>query len=250
MAAGDPYPRALRRIELDLLESVLPPDRPGYRRYRDLIAAMVVLAEGSRGPGNYILGYPGDVPDLSMPLAPVFAFGVVESRETSYTVNVRELSGNQIDVEILSASATEVPDHLEERGRWTYSIWSPGSPSPATGGTVREVAVDENLTLAIAPQEKRIWLHEQSSGMNHLLPVTNFHNELMLSKGIRDPKVALDVGRFFSGLESYSDADLREALVRYNAPRHRVNVHVPPPSPPPEEGLFKKLRRMFGKEKQ
>jgi hypothetical protein len=248
MAPGDAYPRKLRPKELDLLEGVLPLERPGYRQYRQMIGSMVVLAQGTRGPGHYLLGPPGGVPDHSAPLAPVIAFGIVETTETSYAVTVREKSGDQIDVEIVSASEEEVPEHFEEKKRWAYSNWLPGLPSPATGGGVREVQIDANLTLALAPEEKRIWLYDRASGMNLLLPVTNFHNELMLYKGIRDPGVALDIGRFFTGHAAYADDDLREAFVRYNASRQRVRVQVPPPAPA-AGGFRQKLRRLFGKEK-
>ncbi len=126
MAPGDAYPRKLRPKELDLLEGVLPLERPGYRQYRQMIGSMVVLAQGTRGPGHYLLGPPGGVPDHSMPLAPVIAFGIVETTETSYAVTVREKTGDQIDVEIVSASEEEVPEHFEEKKRWTYSNWLPG----------------------------------------------------------------------------------------------------------------------------
>jgi len=112
---------------------------------------------------------------------------------------------------------------------------------------VREVPVDALLTLAIAPGEKRIWLYDRASGMNFLLPVTNFHNELMLYKGIRDPRVALDVGRFFTDHLTYSNVDLREAFVRYNALKPRFKVQSPPPVPP-AGGISQMLKRMFGKE--
>ena len=249
MAPGDPYPRTLRPKEVDLLEGVLPPDRPGYQRYRELIHAMVVLGEGNQGPGNYLLGYLGATPDHSMPLSPVIAFGVVEATSGSYAVTIREFAGGQIEVEIVSGPEGVVPDHFEEKRRWTYSTWLPGQPSPATGGAVREVAIDPFLTLAIAPKEKRIWLYDRASGINLLLPVTNFHNELMLCKGIRDPKIALDVGMFFGGHADYSDADLREAFIRYNAFKLHVNLQQAPPVPS-AGGFFQAVKRLFVKEKR
>jgi hypothetical protein len=182
-----------------------------------------------------------------MSLSPVIAFGMVETTRTSYAVTVREYAGTQIDVEIVSASEEEVPDHFEEKRRWTYSSWRPGDPSPATGVAVREVTVDPALTLAISSQEKRLWLHDRGSGMNLLLPVTNFHNELMLYKGIRDPGIALDIAQFFSGHAGYSDADLRETFIRYNAIRPRVLVEMPPPVQRPG-GIFRSLKWLFGKE--
>jgi hypothetical protein len=247
MAPDDAYPRNLRPKEVDLLEGVLPSDRPGYRHYRALIDSMVVLAQGKRGPGNYILGQPGDVPDDVVSDAPVVAFGMVDTTRGTFTITVREYSGSQMDVEIVSASEEEVPDRFEEKRRWTYSAWRPGSPSPATGGVVREVPIDPDLTLAIAPQEKRVWVHDRASGMNLLVPVTNFHNELMLYKGIRDPKVALDIVQFFAGQNDYSDADLRETFIRYNALRPRVKIQAPPPVPSPK-GFVHTLKRLFGKE--
>jgi hypothetical protein len=250
MPPGDAYPRKLRPKELDLLEGVLPPDRPGYRHYREMISAMVVLGEGKRGPGSLILGYPGEeAPDQSMPPSPVVAFGMVETTKGMFAVTVQESTGARVDVEIVSGSGQEVPDHFEEKRRWAYSNWLPGLASPATGSPVREVPIDANLTLAIVPQEKRIWLYDRVSGMNLLVPVTNFHNELMLTKGIRDPRIALDIGHFFAGQASYSDDDLREAFVRYNAPRQRVKVQARPPVPA-AGGWFHTLKRLFGKEKR
>ncbi len=221
------YPRMLRPKERELLECVLPPDRPGYDRYRALIGGMQVIGEGRRGRGNFVLGRTADTPDISSPLGPVVAYGVVETTRDPFTVTVREYAGDQIDVEIVSAHGEEIPDHFEEKRRWTYSSWNPGDPSPATGAPVREVAVDVSCTLAIAATEKRIWIHDRATGIVHLLPITNFYNALMLHRRIRDPKVALRSALLFENLRSYTDADLRAAFVAYNAFRHRVSVATP-----------------------
>jgi len=221
------YPRMLRPKERELLECVLPPDRPGYDRYRALIGVMQVIGEGRRGTGNFVLGREGDTPDISSPLSPVVAYGAVETTRDTFSVTVREYAGDQIDVEIVSSHGEEIPDHFEEKRRWTYSGWNPGEPSPATGSPVREVALDDSCTLAIAGTEKRIWIYDRATGMVHLLPITNFYNALMLQKGIRDPAVALRSALLFENLRSYTDADLRAAFVEYNAFRHRVTVTAP-----------------------
>ncbi len=231
------YPRTLRAKERDLLESVLPPDRPGYRTYRDLMETMLVIGEGRRGAGNLILGYPGGVVDLASPLPPVVAYGVVETTQDRYTITVREFAGDQLDVEIVSAHDEEVPDHFEEKRRWTYSAWRPGTASPATGTPVREVAIDDRSVLTIAVAETRLWLYDGATGMNHPIPVTNYHNELMLHKQIRDPAIALQAGLLFDRLASYSDEDLRAAFVSYNATRRRVDVH-PASAPAPPRGFL------------
>ena len=112
------YPRPLRPKELDLLETVLPVDRPAYRAVRTRLESMTVLGEGRRGEGDIMMGLPGDTPDTGSPLPPVIAYGAVETTRGSYSVTVREESGNQINVEIVSGGGTPLPDHYEEKRRW------------------------------------------------------------------------------------------------------------------------------------
>ena len=196
------YPRPLRAKELDLLESVLPLDRPAYRTLRERLESMAVLGEGRRGEGEIILGMPGDVPDLQSPLPPVIAFGMVETTGGSYSVTVREEEAAQVNVEIVSGSGTGIPDHYEEKRRWTYSRWLPGEVSPATGAPVREVAVGPGVTLALASAEKRIWIHERPGGSVRLIPVTNLYTELIVRKGERDPRIALAPSLLWKNLAS------------------------------------------------
>lgn len=238
------YPRPLRAKELDLLEFVLPADRVGYREYRDLIRMMVVLGQGRRGKGNLVLGFDGDTADVSSPLAPVVGYGMMETTRDIFSITVREYIGKQIDVEIVSTIGEEVPDHFEEKRRWTYSSWAPGDPSPATGETVREVIIAADLVLAIAAGEKRLWVHHRRKGMNLLIPITNFYNELMLHKGIRDPKIALVPGLFFGNLQTYRDDELQAAFVAYNKIMKKVDL-PPPEEPFPERGRRGWLRRIF-----
>ena len=237
--------RKLRKKELDLMESVLPEERSGYRQYRDWISSMVVIGEGRRGPGNFILGVAGDVPDNISPLASVVAYGVVETTRDSFSITVREYVGRQIDVEIVSVHGEEIPDHFEEKRRWTYSAWRPGSPSPATGGIVREVPIAGSIVLAIARTEKRLWVFDGSNGMNLLIPITNFYNELMLHKNIRDPKIALKSDLLFQNLESYDDADLRAAFVAYNKLKPKVELRQPLVEKVEKHGLRHFLTRLL-----
>jgi hypothetical protein len=204
---------------------------------------MVVLGEGRRGPGNLLLGDPGNEPDIGAPLQAVVAYGIVETTKESFTITVRECIDRQIDVEIVSTRDSVVPEHFEEKRRWTYSTWSPGQPSPSTGLPPREVRIDEHVTLAAGRQENRLWLHDAKTGVNHLLPITNFYNELMLLKRIRDPRIALRSSLLFTDLDRYSDADLRGAFVAYNRLRPRVEVNEvgPLPGSAALRSLFKRL---------
>ncbi len=230
------FPRPLRPKERDLLEFVLPVDRPGYRAIRDEVSRLLVIGEGRRGEGNFVLGEAGREPDFSMPLRPVIAHGMVEATADRFGVTVREPFEGQIDVEIVSRGGGEIPDHFEEKRRWTYSSWAPGSASPATGEVVREVAVDSARTMAIAAGERRLWLHDRTTGMVLPIPVTNFYNELMLIQRIRDPAIALRSQLLFESHRSYADADLKAAFIAYNAVKRRVDVE-PAPDVPHRGGL-------------
>ncbi len=238
------YPRPLRPKELDLLETVLPVERPGYRALRDRLESMAVLGEGRRGEGDIILGLPGDLPDIVSPLTPVVAYGMVETTLGSFTISVREEAGNQINVEIVSARGRGIPDHYEEKRRWTYSWWSPGEVSPATGTSVREVFIGAGVTLAFAPAEKRIWVHEQSGGIVRLIPITNYYGELMIRRGIRDPGIALVPSLLWRDLRSFPDEDLLRAFVAYNALRQHVPLHLDSP-PLRHSGIPLFMRQLF-----
>ena len=72
--------------------------------------------------------------------------------------------------------------------------------------------------------DKRLWIFDALDGVNHLIPVTNFHNALMLHKNIRDPKTALAAENFFRQLHTFSDADLGAAFVQYNKLRKKIDL--------------------------
>ena len=238
------YPRALRTKERELLESVLPLERAGYREYRHQIAAMEVIAQGRRGEGDLILGAPGCEPDVVSPLPPVIAFGTVETTQGAFAISIREQYQGQINVEIVSERQQEIPDHFEEKRRWTYSSWSPGAVSPATGGPVREILVNPDVTLGFGTRERRIWVYERAGGMVHLIPITNYYNELMRHKQIRDARIALSSANFWNDLDRYSDAELRAAFVTYNALRRRVELQAEGVTTRPQSaGTF--LRSLF-----
>ena len=244
--AGSGFPRPLRASELDALLFVLPSDRPGYRHYRELVQGMTALAEGRRGSGNLVLGAPDDRADLISPLAPVIAFGVIETEGDRYMVTVREESGRQVDVEIVSSRGEEIPDTILEKRRWTYSTWRPGEPAPGSGAQVRVITVDEMHALAVAPADRRIWIYDGTTGMNHLLPITNFYNALMLHMRVRDPRKALDSSTFFADQAEYADEELRTAFAGYNATRRRVDLR-PPVTPSPGRGIRRILMSLVGR---
>ncbi|MBI3111465.1 MAG: hypothetical protein HYZ01_07825 [Ignavibacteriales bacterium] len=246
MNGSETFPRDLASDERDLLQWVLPADRPGYRAYRALLDQWKVQARGRRGEGNYILAAEGERPDNESPLPQILALGMVETMEGNFSVIVRERLGDQVEFEIGGTGGRVGPGKSPERRRWTLSSWSPGEPCPACGQPLRETGMRtgdaKELSLAICQADKRLWIHDTVSGINHPIPVTNFYNELMLHKNIRDPKVALEPNRFFGDLPRYSDLDLTKAFITYNGLRTKIVLEHPIILPAPEGNLF--LRRL------
>ncbi len=221
------YPRGLQPIERDLIGSVLPGDRSGYRAYREAVAGMVVLAQGMRGRGHLVLGTPGSVADVSSPLSGVVAYGAVEIEGGEIVVAVREETDDQIHVEIMARPGDGLPASFQEVRRWTYSSWSPGQPSPQSATPVKEVQLSSGTVLVLSATDKRIWLYSSTTGMNRLIPITTLYGELMAVEKIRDPDIALRPGRFFEDLPKYSDVSLKKAFLSYNEVHPRMINNQP-----------------------
>lgn len=220
------FPRDLKPSEKGLLLWLLPEERPGYRGYREILKQWKVVAQGRRGSGNYILAPKDEIPDNESPLPSVIAYGVVETSKGEVSVSVRERLGNQVEFEVAMLGKGDSIDLAEERRRWTYSQWLPGSPCPRCASQPREVLMQgkagRTLVLAICIGDRRLWIYESETGMNQLMPVTNFYNELMLHKNVRDPKIALDSQRLFQDLHTFRDSDLFSAFRSYNQIRTKV----------------------------
>lgn len=244
------YPRALTARERSWLEWVLPADRPGYAEYRALLPRLTVIGQGRRGEGEVILGPPGSSPDLGPPLGSVLSYGAIETNLGTISVTFREPVDGQISLEIVSHQSERVPDEFEESRRWTYATWSPGDPCPQCAARLRETPMrageSGRFVLAVCAADRRLWVHDDATRVNRLIPVTNFYNEIMLHRNIRDPKIALDSRRFFTDLERYSDADLALAFRTYNALKTKVRVDgVVEPVAPERAGVLHTLKNLF-----
>ncbi len=249
------YPRQLTPREREWLEWILPSNRTGYRQYRELIDKMTVLGEGRRGKGDMILGISGDVPDTDSPLPPVFSYGVIETDLGQITITLREIVSDQIGVEIVGQRTEEVPEEFEESRRWTYSTWNPGNVCPQCQRAAREIPMytqeNKHFVLVLCSGDRRLWVYDGETQANHLIPVTNLHNELMMHKKIRDPNIALDSKRLFTDLAKYTDADLSYAFLTYNKLKTKVEVRGALIASRKENATFgQKLKRIFSIEKQ
>ncbi len=239
------YPRELKPVERDLLLWLLPEDRSGYAPYRRFLQQWSVAAQGRRGPGNGILAPMDERVDTESPLPPVLAYGVVETSGGEVSVTIRERLGNQIEYEIALLGKGEFSGLTGERRRWTYSLWLPGLPCPRCNALPREVVMQtadgRKLVLAVCAADQRLWLYDDETGINHPVPVTNFYNELMLHKNIRDPEIALNSKRLFQHLREFSDQDLALAFRSYNQIRTKVLLHAPLMPPLGRKSLFRRV---------
>ena len=221
------FPRALTEKEKYLLFKVLPENKPGYKKYRDKINKLVVIGEGRFSRDNMILGKPGNKPDLSFPSTPVFAAGTIICKETEIDVAIHEEIDNEIEFDISTNNSVKPDEDITEVSDWNYSEWVPGKSAPKDNSPVREVVVmSDKLTLVIAPVHRKIWLHNIETGVNYLIPLSNFYNQLMMVKDIRNSKVALSPGIFFEQLNNYSDGDLVSAFITYNKYIKRFNIDM------------------------
>ena len=221
------FPRVLTEKEKYLLSKVLPENKPGYKKYRDKINELVVIGQGRFSRDNMILGKPGKKPDLSFPSTPVFATGTIICKETEIDVAIHEEIDNEIEFDISTNNSVKPEEDFTEISDWNYSEWVPGKSAPKDDSPVREVVViPDKLILAIAPVHKKIWLHNIETGVNHLIPLSNFYNQLMMVKDIRNTKVALNPGIFFEQLDNYSDSDLVSAFITYNKYIKRFNIDM------------------------
>ncbi|HSD62889.1 MAG TPA: hypothetical protein VLB50_03790 [Ignavibacteriaceae bacterium] len=244
------FPRELTQQEKYLLFSVLPENKPGYRRYREKINELLVTGYGRFKNNNFILGKRDNIPDLSFPSAPVFAAGTIKIPDDEIDILINEETDDEIEFDLTLKNSELIPVEIKELTRWSYSDWNPGDKSPDDFGQVREVFInDGNYVLVFAPTHKKIWLHENKSGVNYLIPLTNFYNELMGYKRIKDPKEALNPGLLFIKLNNYSDIDLLNAFVLYNKYMRRFSVDFSKYLLQPRSEQKKSIKDLFRKGK-
>jgi hypothetical protein len=227
---GQPYPRALTDFEGGLIDRVLPAGAPGYAPHREFIAGALVIGQGRRGEGEIILGERGDTPDIESPLPAVFAYGVARSGSEEIFVTVREIRDGQLPVEIVGRLTDRVDPRSPIDSFWTYSDWRPGMPCRQCGGPVREAVVSRDdagrpvQVLGICRADRRLWIFDGTPMTCRPIPVTNYYNELMLLKQIRDPGIALVSGKLFERLDGYDDGDLAGAFLAYNRIRTKIST--------------------------
>lgn len=219
------FPRNLTFNEKLLLFSILPESKKGYFQYRGRIDQMQLIGQGRFGGGNFILGFEGDEVETDLPSSSVFASGTVTAGSNNFDVVIHEEEENQIEFDISPFEKVNVDEPVKINSVTSLSVWRSGNLSPLTGKPVHEYTILKNkYLLVIDNSSKKIWLNESESGINYIIPVTNFFNELMRFKNIRNPKTALNPGNFFNDLEKYSEVELVSAFLMYDKYMNRFNL--------------------------
>ncbi len=231
-----------------MLFSVLPEEKSGYKHYREKIVDLLVTGYGRFKNNNYILGKKGTVPDLSFSSTPVFAAGTIKIPGDDIDILINEEIDNEIEFDITLGNTNEIPEEINEIGSWSYSGWNPGDNAPHDNSPVRETIISPGeYALTFAPAHKKIWLHDNKSGVNHLIPLTNYYNELMRFKRTKDPMLALNPKLMFDTLDDFSDYELINAFVLYNKYMRRFprdfSKYIEPQQQEPGKRRFKDLFR-------
>ncbi|MEJ2616445.1 MAG: hypothetical protein P8Z35_15930 [Ignavibacteriaceae bacterium] len=222
------FPRKLTELERELLFSILPSDKPGYIKYRKKIENKYVIGIGRFGETNLILGNRLEKINIQDASSSIFAAGSIIYDEGKIEISINEEIDDKIEFDI-SPKDYELVFKSEEIKRWNYSEWIPGHKSPKEKSNVREIVISPGKhLLVISAEEKRIWLHESESGINYLIPLSNYYNQLMIEKNIRDPKIALKPNLFFedaAGKHSdYTDIELRNSFLSYNKYLKKLDI--------------------------
>lgn len=243
--SSEKYPRKLTDIEKKYLRKVLPADRPGYKIYNDKLDDIYLIGRGRFNQDDYVLGKEKDKPEFTAPAENMLAVGKIYTPTHQIEISIHEEFEERIELDFAVSGEGEFDEKI--KNYWSYSEWLPGDKSPVDQSEVREIHLIKNETvLAIAPQTKRVWIYESETGINHLIPQTNFYNEIMRAKGERDPKIALEVSRLFTHLSELTDSEIVQGFLMYNKYLNKIKIDYSLFTPKPEKekkSFFKKFWR-------
>lgn len=219
------FPRRLTEREKEWLNFILPAERKGYSEYRKKIEDLFVIGYGRFGGTNLILGKQNDKPDLSAPSSLVFASGNIIYKEAEIYILMHEEFEGQIEIDISNKHENEIPEKLSEVSRWTYSTWKPGNKAPGDNSEIREIHLIKNeIVIVIAPVHKRIWVYENKSGINYFIPVTNFFNEIIRIRAIKDAKNLPKPNSIFTDTNSFSNEEIAQGFLLYNKHWKKIEI--------------------------
>lgn len=221
------YPRKLTEQEKDWLYYLLPAERKGYAEYRKKLEGMQVIGEGRFGEGNYILGYEKDVPDPSYPSLPVFACGQILFEKCTVQVTIHEEHDNKVEYSINNINGEGLPEGQKEKSRWSNSYWKPGEKSQFNNNELREIEVTKNkgeIVIVLSKVNPSICIYEEETGINHIIPATNYLNELLRGKTNIDKTKGVNVKYVMDHNEIFKDEDYIKAFVQYSKQWRKIDL--------------------------
>lgn len=220
---SEKYPRKLADVEKEYLRKLLPADRPGYKKYYDKLDEIFLLGKGRFDKDDYVLGKETDKPDFSISAENMLAVGKIFTPTHEIEISIHEEFEEKIELDFAVTGLGNFDERIEKY--WTYSEWLPGDKSPVDKSDVREIHLIKNkIVISIAPKTKRAWVYESETGINHLIPQTNFYNEIMRVKNERDPKIALNVKRLFTHLDELTDEEIMQGFLMYNKYLNKIKI--------------------------
>lgn len=118
---------------------------------------------------------------------------------------------------------------------------------PFDNSSIREVKINDDITLAISSKYNRIWIFDKQSGMNIFIPITHFYQEVLSFSGIRDLNLMTDYKYFIKYPEKFSDDIIYKAFLNYNRKRKKVNAELEKEEHFKKESIWRKiLKRFYG----
>lgn len=208
------YPRKLTASERTILFSILPDGKTGYKNYRSLIDKFYLIGEGRFGNGNLILGELDKLSDPFISSSSVFALGNIFTTDEDYYVVIHSIDEGAIEIQI---DPYPVKNEIVITKVVSYSDWIPGMKSPENNSKVYHYLIKEKeYLLAVCPLSKKIWLHEYSTGVNHIIPKSNFINELMQLQKVTKDKSLINPSNFFENINKFSDNEIKLSFLLYN----------------------------------
>lgn len=239
------YPRKLTPSERTILFSILPDVKTGYKNYRSLIDRFYLIGEGRFGNGNLILGEPDKLPDSLTSSAPVFALGNIFTADQDYYVVIHSIDEGAIEIQI---DPYPLKDETVITKVVSYSDWVPGMESPENNSRVHQYLIkEEEYLLAVCPLSKKIWLHEYITGVNHIIPKSNFVNELMQIQKVTEDKSLINPSNFFENINKFPDDEIKLSFLRYNKYLKRFDLGDTPEKFLAEKAKRKRNFKLFGR---
>ncbi|MFZ6034495.1 MULTISPECIES: hypothetical protein [Melioribacter] len=237
--------RKIDALEKQWIYAILPENKPGYKSIRDKIKNAFVLRRQPLSDDPVQDSYKLILAPESCTVnntADTYATTPISTGKIKYEnmevyLAVSSFEDDVFEIEISKDQSNDSPGKLLNVE--TFAKWEPGMKAPFDNSEVREIeAVKNKYTLAIAPALKRIWLYEYATGINYLIPLSNFFNELTRSKNIQSPEIVGNPNYLFTNLNKFEDADFIRGLYFYNKYIRRLDIDLELKEKPKRKSLF------------